>query len=98
MVAVPVEMPETNPPEETVAIMVLLDDHVPPVGELDNVLLLPTQIVAVPVIAVSSLITVFPVFHLSPASAAPPFTAFITPLKVTLPVPEEGAVQGMFIT
>ena len=49
--AVPAETPETVPFEETLAMSVLFDDHVPPeVGSAKRVVL-PTQTVNEPVIA-----------------------------------------------
>jgi len=58
ILAVPDATPDTIPVEPTVAIDPLLVDQVPPDTELDNVVLLPTHTVAVPVIADGTAFTV----------------------------------------
>jgi hypothetical protein len=100
MVAVPVAAPVTTPVDTfTLAIEEALLLQAPEGTASDNVILLPTHTLkTLPVIAVSSVAVETPVFHLSPASAAPPFTALMTPRSDTLPVPEAGAVQGTVTT
>lgn len=92
-------MPLTTPEVDTVAIPDALVFHVPPDGEELRVVVDPTQSVAVPLMAVSSDTDELPRFHLSPASAPEiVFNAFTTPFRVTVPVPDDGAVHGMVIT
>lgn len=99
MVTVPAVTPVTIPPPVIVAIAVLLLAHVPPVAALARVMLFPVQTEkGAPVIAVSSDTDELPVFHLSPGSAPPVFTALINPLSVTAPVPDAGAVHGTVTT
>lgn len=50
MMALPADSPVTRPPEFTVATAVLLLVHVPPVVEALSVVVVPVQIVVVPVI------------------------------------------------
>jgi hypothetical protein len=51
MFTLPADTPVTTPVELTVATVVLLLDHVPPVVALANNIVLPTQTALAPVIA-----------------------------------------------
>jgi hypothetical protein len=58
MLVVPAETPVTTPvPEATVAFEVLLLDQAPPDGDELKVVVLPTHVVAVPVMAAGVLVT-----------------------------------------
>jgi hypothetical protein len=66
MVAVPADTPVTTPRLVTVATAVLLLAHVPPVVASERVVVLPVQIVVVPVIALGVGLTVKKVVALHP--------------------------------
>jgi hypothetical protein len=89
-VAVPALLPVTTPPVVMVATVVGLIAHAPPAGVPVSVVLLPTQVAAVPVIGLGSGFTVTVVVRIHPVPSVyvivvvPADSPFTTPVVVLI--------------